>query len=264
MVAADAAETFNLDGWRQCADFGVLGMPIPEEYGGLGLGLSALLAVMEGLGYGTRDQGLLFSLNAHLWTNSIPILQYGTTAQRARYLPGLCDGTLIGANAAPASPRPAPTSSACGRARERDGDPTCSTARRCGSPTRRSPTCSSPTRRPTPRWARWASPAFIIERETPGFTIGRKLAQDGPAHLADGGGGLRGLPRAGGAAARPRRARRRGVRVLDGVGARLHPRQLPRRDAAAARGMHPARPRAQAVRHARSASSSRSPTGSST
>ena len=59
-----------------------------------------LLAVMEGLGEGTRDQGLLFSLNAHLWTNSIPILLYGNDAQKAAYLPKLCDGTLIGANAA--------------------------------------------------------------------------------------------------------------------------------------------------------------------
>ena len=41
---------------------------------------------MEGLGYGTRDQGLLFSINAHLWTNSIPILIHGTEDQRQRYL----------------------------------------------------------------------------------------------------------------------------------------------------------------------------------
>jgi alkylation response protein AidB-like acyl-CoA dehydrogenase len=97
---ADAAGCFGREAWRKCADFGVLGMPIPQEYGGLGLGLPALLAVMEGLGYGTRDQGLLFSLNAHLWTNSIPILRYGSEDQRRRWLPGLCDGTLIGANAA--------------------------------------------------------------------------------------------------------------------------------------------------------------------
>ncbi len=100
MVSADAAEAFSREAWRHCADFGVLGMPVPNEYGGLGLGLSALLSVMEGLGYGTRDQGLLFSLNAHLWTNTIPILRYGTEAQRQHYLPRLCDGSLIGANAA--------------------------------------------------------------------------------------------------------------------------------------------------------------------
>src|SRR5688572_19304808 len=55
---------------------------------------------MEGLGYGSRDQGLLFSLNAHLWTNSIPILLYGTKDQRDRYLPRLTNGDWIGANGA--------------------------------------------------------------------------------------------------------------------------------------------------------------------
>jgi alkylation response protein AidB-like acyl-CoA dehydrogenase len=93
-------EEFNRTGWDACGRFGVFGMPVPQEYGGLGLGLSPLLAVMEGLGYGTHDQGLLFSINAHLWTNSIPILIYGTEEQRQRYLPRLCSGALIGANGA--------------------------------------------------------------------------------------------------------------------------------------------------------------------
>ena len=99
-IDADRDKVFDREGWLACAEFGVLGMAIPKAYGGLGLGLGDLLAVMEGLGYGTRDQGLLFSLNAHLWTNSIPILIYGTTEQRQRYLPPLSDGTLVGANGA--------------------------------------------------------------------------------------------------------------------------------------------------------------------
>ena len=99
-VAADRDETFDRAGWEACGRFGVFGLPIPEEYGGLGLGLTALLAVMEGLGYGTRDHGLLFSINAHLWTNSMPILKYGTEEQRRQYLPGLTSGALIGANGA--------------------------------------------------------------------------------------------------------------------------------------------------------------------
>ena len=100
MIERDREQTFDRVAWKKCAEFGVLGMPIPAEYGGLGLGLSSLLAVMEGLGIGTRDQGLLFSLNAHLWTNSIPILLYGTEEQRKMYLPPLSNGEWIGANGA--------------------------------------------------------------------------------------------------------------------------------------------------------------------
>jgi alkylation response protein AidB-like acyl-CoA dehydrogenase len=99
-VRADRDEVFDRAGWEACGRFGVFGLPIPETYGGLGLGLSALLAVMEGLGYATRDHGLLFSINAHLWTNSMPILEYGTDEQRQRFLPGLTSGALIGANGA--------------------------------------------------------------------------------------------------------------------------------------------------------------------
>ena len=100
MIRRDREEHFDREAWQRCAEFGVFGMPIPERYGGMGLGLSELLAVMEGLGYGGSDQGLLFSINAHLWTNSIPILLHGTEEQKARYLPGLTNGTLIGANGA--------------------------------------------------------------------------------------------------------------------------------------------------------------------
>ncbi|NOT26801.1 MAG: acyl-CoA dehydrogenase [Acidobacteria bacterium] len=100
MIERDREQAFDRDDWQKCAEFGVQGMPIPQEYGGLGLGILPLIGVMEGLGYGCRDSGLLFSLNAHLWTNSIPILIYGTEEQKTRWLPPLCDGSLVGANGA--------------------------------------------------------------------------------------------------------------------------------------------------------------------
>lgn len=100
LIQRDREEIFDREGWKRLAEFGVLGMPIPAEYGGLGLGLTELIGVMEGLGYGTRDHGLLFSINAHLWTNSIPLLRYGTEEQKRKFLPGLSTGDLIGANGA--------------------------------------------------------------------------------------------------------------------------------------------------------------------
>ncbi len=100
VIERDAEKQFSREGWKKCADFGVMRLPIPEEHGGTGADPVTTIAVMEGLGYGCRDQGLLFSINAHLWTNSIPILKYGTPEQIAKYLPGLCDGSLIGANGA--------------------------------------------------------------------------------------------------------------------------------------------------------------------
>ena len=100
MIERDAQQVFSRYGWKKCAVFGVQGMPIPNEYGGRGADPITTIAMMEGLGYGGSDQGLLFSINAHMWTNSIPLLKYGTAEQKNKYLPGLCDGNLIGANGA--------------------------------------------------------------------------------------------------------------------------------------------------------------------
>lgn len=100
LIQRDAESSFSREGWQRCAEFGVQGLPVDQEYGGGACDMATVIAVMEGLGYGCHDQGLIFSINAHMWTNSIPILYYGSELQKRKYLPGLCNGELIGANAA--------------------------------------------------------------------------------------------------------------------------------------------------------------------
>jgi alkylation response protein AidB-like acyl-CoA dehydrogenase len=91
---------FWREGYRRCAGFGAQGLPVPAEYGGRGQDLLTTAAAMEGLGYGCGDTGLVFAIGASLWTTTMSILAFGSVEQKRRYLPGLCDGSLLGANAA--------------------------------------------------------------------------------------------------------------------------------------------------------------------
>jgi len=90
---------FSWDGWRKCADFGIQGLPIPSKYDGLEEDILTCLLAMQGLGYACKDHGLLFALNSHMWTCEIPILNFGTDEQKQKYLPALCKGELIGGHA---------------------------------------------------------------------------------------------------------------------------------------------------------------------
>ncbi len=94
----DEAREFWREGWNRCARFGFQGLPIPAEYGGQGQDLPTTISAMEGFGYACPDNGLILAINAALWTVTLPILHFGTPAQKDRWLRGLCDGTWIGAN----------------------------------------------------------------------------------------------------------------------------------------------------------------------
>ncbi len=95
----DEAEAFPRELWSRCGAFGLTGLPVAPEYGGQGADPVTTVIALEALGYGCRDNGLIFSLGAHLWSAVTPIERFGTPEQRQRYLPGLCDGSLIGVQA---------------------------------------------------------------------------------------------------------------------------------------------------------------------
>jgi len=95
----EQAGEFRCDAWRACAHFGVQVLPIPIEFGGSGADILTTVLVMEGLGYACRDNGLIFSLNAQMWSIELPLLKFGTPAQQHAYLPGLVSGYLIGVHA---------------------------------------------------------------------------------------------------------------------------------------------------------------------
>ncbi len=96
VVEADERGEFSATGWRQCGEHGILGGLLPESYGGLGLDAFSSALVMEALGRGCRDMGLVFSIAAHIYACIVPILKFGSERLKSEYLPRLGSGELVG------------------------------------------------------------------------------------------------------------------------------------------------------------------------
>ncbi|HEY6274409.1 MAG TPA: acyl-CoA dehydrogenase family protein [Terriglobales bacterium] len=99
LIEHDRDSEFPWEAWKKCAEFGIQGLPIPQEYGGRGADVLTTVCALEALGYGCQDNGLIFSINAHMWTSEIPFLQFGTEEQKRRYLPKLASGEFVGIQA---------------------------------------------------------------------------------------------------------------------------------------------------------------------
>jgi len=95
--ARDRDGRWDPEVWRAVGEFGLAGLPVPEEYGGQGADIITTCMALEGLEEGGRDSGLLLSLGAHLCIGTVPIWLHGTEAQKRAYLPKLCSGEWVGA-----------------------------------------------------------------------------------------------------------------------------------------------------------------------
>jgi alkylation response protein AidB-like acyl-CoA dehydrogenase len=100
LATPDHSAEFPRRAWRLSGEYGLLGLPIPVEYGGQGIDVKATAKAMEAIGYGCRDNGLLAAINAHMWSCVVPIWKFGTEAQKRHLLPRLCNGEWVAAHAA--------------------------------------------------------------------------------------------------------------------------------------------------------------------
>jgi L-prolyl-PCP dehydrogenase len=99
IIKRDRAGDFNAAAFKKCAEFGIQGLPIPSEYGGSAADPLTVVITMEALGYGCQDNGLLFSINAQMWSFELPVLEFGTAEPKKKYLPPLCRGERVAVHA---------------------------------------------------------------------------------------------------------------------------------------------------------------------
>jgi alkylation response protein AidB-like acyl-CoA dehydrogenase len=166
----DREGRWDTEVWKGLAAAGITGLPIPEEYGGSGASIIDLCLANEALGEGGRDGGLNLSLGAHWVIGTMPIYLHGTEEQKRRYLPGLCDGSLIGSWAS-TEPEAGSDAAALRTTAVRDGDDWVIDGTKIfitNGPI--ADTCTVLARTSD----RGAS-AFIVETSNPGFSVGREL-----------------------------------------------------------------------------------------
>ncbi len=90
----DQTHEFPTEIMNQLAEMGFLGMFIPEEYGGTGLDVLSYVIALEEISYADAGVGTIMSVQNSL--ASSPILNFGTEAQKQKYLPQLASGEKIG------------------------------------------------------------------------------------------------------------------------------------------------------------------------
>jgi short-chain 2-methylacyl-CoA dehydrogenase len=85
---------FPYDLVRQMGEMGLFGLPFPEEYGGMGGDLFALCLALEELA--RVDSSVAITLEAAVGLGAMPIYRFGSDEQKARWLPELCSGRMLG------------------------------------------------------------------------------------------------------------------------------------------------------------------------
>jgi len=164
------------EGWAALADRGMIGLMVDPAWGGSGAGIIEALLTYEGLGYGCRDAGLLFTLSTQAWTMQPLIERFGTDEQRGRYLPDLCAGRTQAAFCI-TEPESGSDSFALGTTAiaEEAADGSTSyvisgTKAYITSAPRADVFIVFATSDPT--LGQWGVTAFLVDRDTPGLTVG--------------------------------------------------------------------------------------------
>ena len=91
----DRDNEFPNELWKKLGDLGLLGITVPEVYGGSEMSYLAHLVSMEEISRCSASVGLSYGAHSNLCANQIRL--NGNETQKQKYLPGLCSGEFVGA-----------------------------------------------------------------------------------------------------------------------------------------------------------------------
>ena len=171
-ASIDQDNQFPADLWRKMGDLGLLGITIPEQYGGSAMGYLAHAIAMEEISRASASVGLSYGAHSNLCLNQIKL--NGSEAQRSQYLPRLCSGEHIGALAMSEPGAGSDVVSMRLRA-ERQGDDFVLNGNKMWITNGPDADVYVIYAKTDPEAGSKGITAFIIERDTPGFSRAPKL-----------------------------------------------------------------------------------------
>ncbi len=89
---------FPVESWKKCAEFNLMALPFPEKYGGCGEDLLTTAVCIEALASSCKDNGLIHAVLTHIICG-LQIMLFSSELQKENYLPHICSGTKIAAQA---------------------------------------------------------------------------------------------------------------------------------------------------------------------
>lgn len=94
-MITDETHEYPLKTIRKMGELGLMGIPIPEEYGGSGSDFLSYILAIEEIAKGCASTAVILAV--HTSVGTFPILYFGTEEQKRKYLPNLASGKFIGA-----------------------------------------------------------------------------------------------------------------------------------------------------------------------
>ncbi|MGH8895567.1 MAG: acyl-CoA dehydrogenase family protein [Egibacteraceae bacterium] len=177
-IAHDRDGNFPEEKWKLVRESGILRLPFDEQWGGLGQDLLTTMYVLEDLGYGCRDGGLNFSVSTHLVSTGVAVQRFGSADLKKRYMAAICDGTSIGAHAI-TEPHGGSDAMSMRTMATAEGDVFSLNGSKCFVSNGPVADLFVVYAKTEPGNGPWGVTAFLVERDTRGFTIGEPIEKMG-------------------------------------------------------------------------------------
>lgn len=174
----DLNSEFDRESWNKLGQFGILGLHFPEELGGGGAEVVTSVIAAEALGEAGVDGGLTLSYGAHTYLCADTIFRHGTDEQRRKYIPRLAKGEWIGCMGLTEPGAGSDVASLRTRA-ERKGDSWELNGTKMFITNGSIADVAVVYARTGSGRGQEGLSAFIVEKGTPGFSVGRKLIKMG-------------------------------------------------------------------------------------